>query len=95
MSDKGRTREEPFIEGSNEVEDKGQNHLVLHNDEENTFDFVIECLIDICEHTTEQAEQCTYLIHYKGKCEVKSGSFEFLRPIRLALIEKGLNATIE
>ena len=95
MSDKGRTREEPFIEGFNEVEDKGKNHLVLHNDEENTFDYVIECLMDICEHTTEQAEQCTYLVHYKGKCEVKSGSSEYLRPMRLALIEKGLNATID
>ena len=95
MPDKERTREKPFSEEFNEVEDKGQNHLVLHNDEENTFDFVIECLIDICEHTTEQAEQCTYLIHYKGKCDVKTGSYEYLRPMRMALIDKGLNATID
>lgn len=45
--------------------------LVLHNDDVNTFDFVIECLIEICKHTPEQAEQCTLLVHYKGKCTVK------------------------
>ena len=95
MSDKEKTREQPFVEEFNEVEGNRGNSLVLHNDEVNTFDFVIECLIDICEHTTEQAEQCTYLIHYKGKCDVKKGSFDFLRPIRHALIDQGLNATIE
>jgi ATP-dependent Clp protease adaptor protein ClpS len=95
MSDKEKTREQPFIDESNEVRDKGENQLVLHNDEVNTFDFVIECLIEICKHTTEQAEQCTYLVHYKGKCEVKNGPFDVLRPMRSALIDKGLNATIE
>ena len=94
MPNKEKTREQPFIEEFNEVDENEGNHLVLHNDEVNTFDFVIECLIDICEHTTEQAEQCTYLIHYKGKCEVRSGSLEELRPLRNALIEKGLSATI-
>ena len=95
MSDKEKTREQPFVEEFNEVEGNRENSLVLHNDEVNTFDFVIECLIDICEHTTEQAEQCTYLVHYKGKCDVKSGSFTALRPLRNALIEKGLSATID
>ncbi len=95
MSDKEKTREQPFIEEFNEVQDKTQNHLVLHNDEVNTFDFVIECLIDICEHTTEQAEQCTYLVHYKGKCEVKSGPLDELRPLRNSLTDRGLNATID
>lgn len=95
MSDKEKTREKPFIEDFNKVEENGRNHLVLYNDEVNTFDFVIECLINICEHTTEQAEQCTYLVHYKGKCEVKSGPLENLRPLRNALIEKGLSATIK
>ena len=55
--------------------------LVLHNDDVNTFDFVIECLIEICKHTLEQAEQCTILVHYKGKCTVKTGSME-LKPMR-------------
>ena len=95
MSDKEKIREQPFAEEYNEVEGYRGNSLVLHNDEVNTFDFVIECLIDICKHTTEQAEQCTYLVHYKGKCDVKTGSFSVLRPMRNALIEKGLSATID
>ena len=95
MSEKHESKEFPVIEEVTEVEGQGKNILILHNDEVNTFDFVIESLIDVCEHTTEQAEQCTYLIHYKGKCDVKSGSFNFLRPIRHALVERGLNATID
>ena len=50
--------------------------ILLFNDEVNTFDFVIDSLIEVCEHTLEQAEQCTYLVHYKGKCAVKTGEFE-------------------
>jgi ATP-dependent Clp protease adaptor protein ClpS len=95
MSKKEKAKEFPVIEESNDVEGKGGNSLVLHNDEVNTFDFVIESLIEVCEHTTEQAEQCTYLVHYKGKCDVKSGSFDFLRPMRSALVDRGLKATIE
>ncbi len=95
MSNKEKYKESPFIEEFNEVKEGRENSLVLHNDEVNTFDFVIECLIDVCEHTTEQAEQCTYLIHYKGKCDVKNGSFDLLRPLRNALVDKGLSATIE
>ena len=95
MSEKHESKEFPVIEEVNEVEGQGKNSLILHNDEVNTFDFVIESLIEVCEHTNEQAEQCTYLIHYKGKCDVKSGSFSFLRPMRHALVEKGLSATID
>ena len=95
MAGKGKAKESPFVEEFNTVDANQENNLVLHNDDVNTFDFVIECLIEICKHTTEQAEQCTYLVHYKGKCDVKNGSFEILRPMRQALIEKGLNATIE
>jgi ATP-dependent Clp protease adaptor protein ClpS len=95
MSENEKTREFPIIEDTNDVEGRGKNSLILHNDEVNTFDFVIESLIAVCDHTTEQAEQCTYLIHYKGKCDVKSGDFEFLRPMRHALADRGLTATIE
>ena len=95
MSEKHESKEFPVIEEVTEVEGQGKNILILHNDEVNTFDFVIESLIDVCEHTTEQAEQCTYLIHYKGKCDVKTGSFDFLRPLRHDLVERGLNATID
>lgn len=68
--------------------------LVVHNDDVNTFDFVIICLIDICEHTPEQAEQCTMLIHYKGKCTVKTGALEKLKPMHQALLDKGLSSEI-
>lgn len=68
--------------------------LVLHNDDVNTFDFVIESLIEICDHTVEQAEQCTWLVHFKGKCEVKSGSYKFLEPMCLELLHRGLSAEI-
>jgi ATP-dependent Clp protease adaptor protein ClpS len=71
-----------------------QHELVLWNDDVNTFDFVIECLIDICEHTLEQAEQCTLLIHYKGKCVVKTGNLEDLKPRCTKLLNKGLSAEI-
>lgn len=70
-------------------------HLVLYNDDVNTFDFVIECLVKICRHDLIQAEQCTYLVHYKGKCSVKTASYNQLKPLCEALLEKGLTATIE
>lgn len=68
--------------------------LVVFNDDVNTFDHVIETLIRVCEHTPEQAEQCTLIIHYRGKCTVKSGSFDFLRPMREAICEVGIDARI-
>lgn len=55
--------------------------LVLHNDDIHTFDYVIDALIEICKHTPEQAEQCTILVHFKGKCTVKTGSMDVLKPI--------------
>lgn len=69
--------------------------LILFNDDVNTFDFVIETLMDICGHDAVQAEQCATLVHYKGKCGVKRGSFDDLKPKCEALLEKGLSATIE
>ena len=68
--------------------------LVVHNDDVNTFDFVIMCLIDICEHTPEQAEQCTMLIHYKGKCTVKTGAMEVLKSMHEKLLSRGLTSEI-
>lgn len=69
--------------------------IVIYNDDVNTFDHVIECLIDICKHDTLQAEQLTVLIHYKGKAIVKEGEFEKLEPICTALADRGLSAVIE
>mgnify|MGYP002336074605 CR=1 FL=1 len=68
--------------------------LVVFNDDVNTFDHVINTLIKVCKHTKEQAEQCTILIHYKGKCAVKNGSFDFLRPMRESICEAGIDARI-
>ncbi len=70
------------------------NEIVLFNDDVNTFDHVIETLIIVCEHTAEQAEQCAILVHYKGKCTVKTGSFEELKPKCSLLLEAGLSAEI-
>ena len=70
------------------------NEIVLYNDDVNTFDHVIECLIKYCDHTDEQAEQCAILVHYKGKCTVKTGSFDELKPQCSALLEQGLSAEI-
>jgi len=88
----------PFWKEESEVDvllaEEKKNVLVLHNDEVNTFDFVIISLIEICNHTAEQAEQCTWLVHYKGKCDVRSGSFDFLEPMCTALLDRGLSAEI-
>ena len=70
------------------------NEIVLYNDEVNTFDHVIETLIRVCQHSSEQAEQCAILVHYKGKCIVKTGSFDQLKPQCTQLLEAGLSAEI-
>jgi len=69
--------------------------LILHNDDVHSFDYVIESLVEVCEMDMIQAEQCTYLVHYKGKCDVLRGSTENLRPYRDGLVNRGLNATID
>jgi ATP-dependent Clp protease adaptor protein ClpS len=68
--------------------------LIVFNDDINTFDHVINTLVRVCKHTPEQAEQCTLLIHYKGKCAVKTGTFDFLKPLREAICEAGIDARI-
>ncbi|HEU5292700.1 MAG TPA: ATP-dependent Clp protease adaptor ClpS [Cyclobacteriaceae bacterium] len=68
--------------------------LVVFNDDVNTFDHVINTLIRVCKHTTEQAEQCTLIIHYKGKCAVKNGTLDFLKPMRDAICEAGIDGRI-
>lgn len=69
--------------------------LIVYNDDVNTFDHVIKTLIDVCKHEPTQAEQCTLIIHYKGKCDVKSADFETLKPMCEAILERGISATIE
>lgn len=72
----------------------GNSEIVLHNDDVNTFDHVIETLIRVCQHTAEQAEQCAILVHYKGKCTVKTGELEKLKAQCLQLLDAGLSAEL-
>jgi len=69
--------------------------LVVYNDDFNTFEWVIECFMEVLSHTSEQAEQLSLMIHYNGKATVKTASFNVLRPFKDALVDRGLSAVIE
>lgn len=71
-----------------------KHQIILHNDDVNTFDWVIESLMDVCEHNPLQAEQCAMIVHYNGKCDVKSGELSDLKPRCSALLDRGLSAEI-
>ena len=71
-----------------------QHEIILFNDDVNTFDHVIDSLIDVCDHTLEQAEQCSILVHYKGKCTVKTGEYKDLKPRCSKLLQLGLSAEL-
>ncbi len=95
MKEKDHLKIKPDI---NELtgEERGEKRfLILHNDDVHSFDYVIETLIEVCELEMVQAEQCTYLVHYKGKCDVKKGMLDYLQPYRQGLLDRGLNATID
>ena len=81
--------------GSEGVDHQNQARLVLHNDDFNSFDYVMETLVEICDHSLTQAEQCATITHFKGKCEVKSGSLNEMRELRYKLISRGLNASVD
>lgn len=72
-----------------------EKDLIVYNDDFNTFDHVIESLIKICGHANIQAEQCTWIIHHKGKCQVKRGAYKDLIPMCTGLLERGISAEIE
>ena len=91
MSTIEKVQEEILVE-----EQLENNHeIILYNDDINTFDHVINCLIRVCKHTSEQAEQCAIIVHYTGKCAVKTGSLEELIPQCTRLLQLGLSAVIE
>ncbi|MFZ4399048.1 MAG: ATP-dependent Clp protease adaptor ClpS [Bacteroidales bacterium] len=69
--------------------------IILFNDNFNTFDFVIDTLIEVCEHEPEQAEQCAMIVHYKGKCAVKSGTYFDLKPIFTEMSNRNLTVEIK
>ena len=77
-----------------EAEDRN-NEIVVYNDDVNTFEYVINILVKFCKHSVEQAEQCSYIVHYSGKCSVKSGTIDELKPICLNLLDAGLTAEIK
>ena len=85
---------EEEIEIKEVVDDEKLRDLIVYNDDFNTFEHVIETLIKVCKHDPQQAEQCTYLIHFKGKCTVKRGTYEELKPQREAISDAGIKAAI-
>ena len=78
-----------------EVKKEKTKNLVLYNDDINTFEFVIQTLVDICDHNPLQAEQCAYIVHHNGKCVVKISTYKELEPLYKAILNRGLTVTIE
>jgi ATP-dependent Clp protease adaptor protein ClpS len=71
------------------------SELIVYNDDHNTFDWVIQCFMEICKHGFEQSEQLSLIVHFKGKAVVKTGDFEVLKPMKDALVDRGLSAVLE
>jgi ATP-dependent Clp protease adaptor protein ClpS len=92
---KGSEKISPFEMDDVLVDTTDPFHLIVWNDEVNTFEWVIESLMEVCDHSYEQAEQCAYIIHYKGKYAVKHGSYENLKPMCDAITDRGIGATLE
>ena len=88
------TKEKVLEKKEVETKETRLHEIVLYNDDYNTFDHVIETLIMACDHTPEQAEQCSLLVHYKGKCTVKTGPYKDLEPRCTILLDEGLSAEI-
>jgi len=81
--------------GSDDTDNLQGGTLVLHNDDTNTFEYVMKTLVEVCNHSLTQAEQCATITHYKGKCEVRSGLLKEMKELRYKLISKGLKATVD
>jgi len=90
MSTKEQIKEDVVVE---EMVSK-EHEIIVYNDDINTFDHVIDTLIDTCDHNPNQAEQCTLIIHYNGKCAVKTGEYKDLKPRCSKILEAGINAEI-
>jgi len=87
------TPEEEVVTDEEVISDEVRD-LMVYNDDFNTFDHVIETLIRVCKHEPSQAEQCTYIIHYNGKCSVKKGTYPELKPMREGITQAGIKAAI-
>jgi len=90
----GQTKEQEQAQHDLAVEPARLHEIILYNDDVNTFEHVINTLIEVCDHTPEQAEQCSLIVHYKGKCSVKRGSYDELEPKCIRLHAAGLSAEI-
>lgn len=90
MSTKVKTRERVSVKETTSI----NNEIIVYNDDINTFDHVIDTLMRVCDHTPEQAEQCSLIVHYNGKCTVKTGPLDKLKPQCIQLLEAGLSAEI-
>lgn len=90
---KEHTKKEAFEDTLVDTQDPF--HLIVWNDEVNTFEWVIETLVEVCKQSYEQAEQCAYIIHFKGKYAVKHGSYDELKPMCDAITDRGIGATVE
>jgi ATP-dependent Clp protease adaptor protein ClpS len=95
MKSKEYTDNKPDFEDLVDQDKSEGRFLILHNDDIHSFDYVIGALIEVCDMEAAQAEQCTFLVHYKGKCDIKKGTFGLLKPFKEGLIDHGLNATID
>jgi ATP-dependent Clp protease adaptor protein ClpS len=91
----GQTKSKPWESVDTLTDTIDPFQLIVWNDNVNTFDWVIETLMEVCSHTYEQAEQCAYIIHFKGKYAVKEGSYEELKPMCDAITDRGIGATVE
>ena len=87
-------QEDELIEVLDERDLSTVQDLIVYNDDFNTFDHVINTLVKVCKHEKLQAEQCTYIIHFTGKCAVKKGTFKELRPMKEGILDAGINAEI-
>ncbi len=88
-------KEKILIEEAIDTDDTANEaQIIVYNDDVNTFDWVIQCFIDICKHSTQQAEQLSLIIHFKGKATVKTGPGHWLRPMASALLDRGLSAEL-
>jgi ATP-dependent Clp protease adaptor protein ClpS len=97
MMRSGQTKEQltPLIDTDVMVDEEEPFHLIVWNDEVNTFEWVIETLVEVCQHSYEQAEQCAYIIHFQGKYAVKQGSYDELKPMCNSITDRGIGATVE
>ncbi|MBK8669200.1 MAG: ATP-dependent Clp protease adaptor ClpS [Saprospiraceae bacterium] len=86
-------QDDVLVEDDISIGDRSQ--LVVYNDDFNTFDWVIKCFMEVCNHTQEQSEQLSILVHFKGKATVKTGTLSVLKPMKDALVDRGLSAVIE